>query len=202
MKKKRFLTLVLCLALAALALGAFAACNDGGEEQPPQQTAVVTLDSSVLTVDLYDGAQLSAETENTEEAVVWATSDASVVTVENGYVFGVREGTATVTASAGGASASCTVTVASSGAVPVLEGVPEALTVLVGSPVKVQPRALYKGNEISVTFEYSSEDAQTATFENGTLTGVAAGTVEVTVRAQYYDYILEQSIQVTVVSAE
>ena len=37
---------------------------------------------------------------------------------------------------------------------------------------------------------------------NGTLTGVAAGTVEVTVRAQYYDYILEQSIQVTVVSAE
>ena len=145
MKKKRFLTLVLCLALAALALGAFAACNDGGEEQPPEPTAVVTLDSSALTVDLYDGAQLSAETENTEEAVVWATSDASVVTVENGYVFGVREGTATVTASAGGASAACTVTVASSGAVPALAGVPEALTVLVGSPVKVQPRALYKG---------------------------------------------------------
>ena len=120
---------------------------------------------------------------------------------ENGYVFGVREGTATVTASAGGASASYTITVASSGAVPVLEGVPEALTVLVGSPVKVQPRALYKGNEISVTFGYSSENAQTATFENGTLTGVAAGTVEVIVRAQYYDYILEQSIQVTVVSA-
>lgn len=202
MKKKRFLTLVLCLALAALALGALAACNDGGEELPPEPTAVVTLDSSVLTVDLYDGARLSAETENTEEAVVWATSDASVVTVENGYVFGVREGTATVTASAGGASATCTVTVASSGAVPALAGVPEALTVLVGSPVKVQPRALYKGNEISVTFEYSSENAQTATFENGTLTGVAAGTVEVTVRAQYYDYILEQSIQVTVVSAE
>lgn len=202
MKKKRFLTLVLCLALAALALGAFAACNDGGEEQPPQQTAVVTLDASVATVDLYDGVQLSAETENTEEAVVWATSDASVVTVENGYVFGVREGIATVTASAGGASATCTVTVASSGAVPVLEGVPEALTVLVSSPVKVQPRALYKGNEISVTFGYSSENAQTATFENGTLTGVAAGEAEVIVRAQYYDYILEQSIQVTVVSAE
>lgn len=202
MKNKRFLTLVLCLALAALALGALAACNDGGEELPPEPTAVVTLDSSVLTVDLYDGVQLSAETENTEEAVVWATSDASVVTVENGYVFGVREGTATVTASAGGASATCTVTVASSGAVPVLEGVPEALTVLVGSPVKVQPRALYKGNEISVTFGYSSENAQTATFENGTLTGVAAGEAEVIVRAQYYDYILEQSIQVTVVSAE
>lgn len=200
MKKKKYLTLVLCLSLALAALGAFAACGGGEEEQPAQPSAAVTLDASTLTVDLYDGAQLTAETENTEEAVVWATSDASVVTVEGGYVFGIREGTATVTASAGGASASCTVTVASSGAVPVLEGVPEALTVLVGSPVRVQPRAMYKGREISVTFEYVSENAQTATFEGGTLTGVAAGETEVIVRAQYYDYTLEQSVRVTVVA--
>lgn len=44
-------------------------------------------------------------------AVEWTTSDANVVTVENGAVTGVKAGTATITAKAGGFTATCTVTI-------------------------------------------------------------------------------------------
>ena len=43
--------------------------------------------------------------------VTWSSSDKTVATVKNGLVTAIAEGTAVITASAGGKSASCTVTV-------------------------------------------------------------------------------------------
>ncbi len=45
------------------------------------------------------------------ETVTWKSDDESVATVENGVVTAVAKGTATITATAGGKSATCTVTV-------------------------------------------------------------------------------------------
>ena len=47
----------------------------------------------------------------TDKTVTWASNKTDVATVENGVVTAVGEGTATITASAGGKSAACTVTV-------------------------------------------------------------------------------------------
>ncbi|MBP5156319.1 MAG: BspA family leucine-rich repeat surface protein [Treponema sp.] len=47
----------------------------------------------------------------TDPAVTWTSSDTSVATVANGVVTAVAAGSATITASAGGETASCTVTV-------------------------------------------------------------------------------------------
>lgn len=51
----------------------------------------------------------------TDNTVVWSTTDAAVATVSGGVVTAVAEGTATITATAGGVSASCTVTVKKAG---------------------------------------------------------------------------------------
>ena len=53
----------------------------------------------------------------TDRAVSWSTSDASVATVSNGSVRGLKAGTATITATAGGKSASVRVTVVAQGVV-------------------------------------------------------------------------------------
>ena len=47
----------------------------------------------------------------TDKTVTWASNKTDVATVENGVVTAVGEGTATITATAGGKSAACTVTV-------------------------------------------------------------------------------------------
>lgn len=75
----------------------------------------VTLDKSTLALDLA-GTKTGTLTaavapESTTDTVVWSSSDASVASVANGTVTGLKVGTATVTATAGGKSASCVVTV-------------------------------------------------------------------------------------------
>ena len=78
----------------------------------------ITLDKTALAVTPGWQGKLTAAyapSDATEKAVVWSSSDASVVTVdENGNVLALKIGTATITAKAplSGKTAECTVTVA------------------------------------------------------------------------------------------
>ena len=115
MKKFKVFALILACALVFL----FTACDNGGTgEQQPQ--ASVTISTPSASLDLYDTLQLSATAENTEESIAWSSSDPSRASVENGLVTALAVGTARITASAGGASAVCTVTITDSQAAPVL----------------------------------------------------------------------------------
>lgn len=75
----------------------------------------VTLDKTALTLDVVGTktATLTATVApaTTTDAVSWSSSDASVASVADGLVTAQKPGTATITATAGGKSASCTVTV-------------------------------------------------------------------------------------------
>lgn len=101
MKKLRR-ALVAALVLALTCFG-FAAC--GGD------SLTVTLDKETLTLEIGNSETLTATLSKEGEEVTWSTSAASVATVSEGVVTGVSEGTATITATAGDAAASCTVTV-------------------------------------------------------------------------------------------
>lgn len=101
MKKLRR-ALVAALVLALTCFG-FAAC--GGDP------LTVTLDKETLTIEIGKSETLTATLSKEGEEVTWSTSAASVATVSDGVVTGVSEGTATITATAGDAAASCTVTV-------------------------------------------------------------------------------------------
>lgn len=73
----------------------------------------VKLDQAAVSVMVEDSTTLKAtlEPSGADGSVVWSTSDASVATVRNGVVKGIKIGTATVTATVGSFTANCTVTV-------------------------------------------------------------------------------------------
>lgn len=88
--------------------------GSGTEEIPVES---VSLSSSTLTLNEGESKTLTATVlpaNATNKTVVWIVHPAapSAVTVENGVVTGVKAGTCMVTATAGGKSASCVVTVA------------------------------------------------------------------------------------------
>ena len=71
-----------------------------------------TISASSLSIKVGETATLKATVTGEDKSVAWKSSDTSVATVEmNGNVTGKKVGTATITATANGVSASCTVTV-------------------------------------------------------------------------------------------
>ena len=72
----------------------------------------ITLNHSSISISGATTSQLTATTTPTGGTVTWASSDTSVATVSsNGLVTGVGNGTATITATSGDVSATCTATV-------------------------------------------------------------------------------------------
>lgn len=87
--------------------------DDGGDEPTTVPATSVTLSASTLTFTNSDTKTLTATVEpsNTTDTVVWTTNASDVATVSDGVVTPKGNGSATITATAGSVSASCTVTV-------------------------------------------------------------------------------------------
>ena len=84
----------------------------GSVQNIPVQS--VSLSSSTLTLNEGESKTLTATVlpaNATNKTVTWGASPAGFVTVANGVVTGIKAGNCTVTATAGGKSASCAVTV-------------------------------------------------------------------------------------------
>ena len=102
---KKFLSLVLALVLtmSLVVVPANAAVTE------------VKLDESSITLYVYETktlkATVTAENEEDDKTVTWSSSDETVATVSNGTVTAKKAGTATITATAGEKSATCSVTV-------------------------------------------------------------------------------------------
>lgn len=106
---------------AQAALNALRAEWDGSVQDIPVQS--VSLSSSTLTLNEGESKTMTATVlpaNATNKTVTWGVSPTGFVTVANGVVTGSKAGTCTVTATAGGKSAQCVVTVAAS----VVEDVP------------------------------------------------------------------------------
>ncbi len=149
----------------------------------------VTLDRTSLTLKVNETFTLSATVapENaTDKAVKWTTSDSGVVRVSNGTVTAVGEGTAKITAAAGGKSASCTVTVEKEDieVIPVesvtlnrnsLElGLNEAFTL----SATVAPE-----NATDKAVKWTTSNSGVVRVSNGTVTAVGEGTAKITAAA-------------------
>lgn len=92
---------------AASAEGTTAACMITVTEE-----SKTTISESSLSIKAGESKTLKASVTGADQKVNWASSDTKVATVdESGKVTGVKAGTATITATANGVSASCTVTV-------------------------------------------------------------------------------------------
>ncbi len=133
-----------------------------------------TLAISDVSVDLYlDGVNTHILTIDGKDSanVDWSSSNESVVTVDKGVLTGKGEGSATITATADGLSATCAVTVHAS-----YVSVESTKYVKVGeeSPIGIT------GTLKSPT--YSTSDPSIATVENGSVKGLASGMAEITIK--------------------
>ena len=121
----------------------------------------------------------------TDKDVSWSSSDENVAAVDaNGVVTAVAVGEATITAATkNGKSAACIVTVEPTPAESVTIDTPEKTTLLAGEAIQLKVSILPETTtDCSITF--SSSDGNVATVdENGVVTAVGVGTVEITVTA-------------------
>lgn len=161
------------LSVLVLACSLFAACANGG-------TYAISLDRS--TAELTVGGQttlvatLTLDGEEANAQVQWSSSDATVASVENGTVTALKAGQTTVTASAEGVSASCTVTVKNADFTLSLDR--SELPLFVGESAQLAVTASDGGTH---EYTWTSSNETVATVEGGNVTAVAVGTATITV---------------------
>ena len=163
------------------------ACGDGGTEpQPPdapRATAVTVSPATVQMAALGATVQLTAEVRDQNgqvmagAAVVWASSDTSVVTVDvSGLVTAAANGSAMITATAGSASGMAAVTVDQEVREVALS--PAADTVVVGDTLRLVAKAFDANNHavFGAEFNWSSSNASIAAVsESGLVTAISEG---------------------------
>ncbi|GHV00720.1 hypothetical protein FACS1894211_08710 [Clostridia bacterium] len=181
---KRWLKLT--LVTVTLLLGAALAAACAPKTPPEDKNPSVTLNHSVYSLDIGGQFTLTADVENTQEAVVWTTSNAAVASVAGGTVTGTGEGAAEITAAAGGASAKCVVTV-SADYVPSLDIDAATESIFAGQSLTLRAVVTYKGATVSdAAVTWTSSDTAVATVSpSGVLTGVTAGNATVTASCVY-----------------
>lgn len=111
---------------AQAALNALRAEWGGSAQEVPVQS--VSLSAVTMTLNEGDSKALTATVlpvNATNKTVTWGASPAGFVTVANGVVTGSKAGTCTVTATAGGKSAQCVVTVAEAETAQLIYSLPQ-----------------------------------------------------------------------------
>lgn len=139
--------LVMAISVITCAFGA-AACgkkdDSSGSSSPAGESDVtITFKKTTEQVEEYQTVTLFATVEGTDEKISWSSSDDSIATVsENGVVYGVKQGSAKITAAVKNAKAVCEVTVTKTYNAPVI-GFTDYITIEEGESFE---------GEISVTF--------------------------------------------------
>ena len=163
----------------------------------------VSLDRIVLSLEAGQSTTLVATVspaDATDKTVTWSSSDASVATVgQDGLVTAVKEGTAVITAAAGGKSATCEVTVRkkvipvtavsiSRTSLQLIKGQSESLTATV-SPADATDK----------TVTWSSSDATVVSVDQtGKVTALKGGAATVTASAGEYSATCRVTVTVPV----
>lgn len=148
----------------------------------------VSLDRTELSMEVDETVTLTSTVspaDATDRTVDWTVADPDIVSVQDGQVTAHKEGSTVVTASAGGKSASCTVTVsAPSSDIPVESVVlsETSLTVEVGETVQLTAK-VYPENATDQTLTWSVDHQQVAEVEDGWVTGLYAENTKVHVFA-------------------
>lgn len=146
----------------------------------------ITLDPTSIT--LYVGGthtiQAAVSPSNaTDKTVTWSSDDMGVATVSGGIVRGVGLGTCTITASAGGKSATCRVEVQSN-FIPVSSiSLSQSSMTLTESGSGTLTASVLPTDASDPTVSWRSDNTAVATVSNGTVTAVAAGTCSITATA-------------------
>ena len=181
---KKFASCLTKVLAAVAVIGAMAAC--GPKEDPVVAVTGISLNQSSVSLEVGGTVSLTATvspSNATDKSVTWSSSNTGVATVAGGVVTAVAEGTASVTAAAGGKSAKCEVKVERK--VVAVTGVSLNKTTLTLSPgASFQLEATVSpSNADDKTVKWTSSDDSKVTVENGLVKAVSPGTATVTATA-------------------
>ena len=146
----------------------------------------IILDQTAATVIEGDTLTLTA-TVNPDNAddktVTWKSSDTSVAIVDNGVVITLAPGKATISATAGGKTATCVVTVEER-YIPVSEVILNytEVTLEVGESINIEATVLPE-NATEPTISWKSSSSKIATIRRKVISAVAPGTATITAKA-------------------
>ncbi|MDR1215388.1 MAG: Ig-like domain-containing protein [Treponema sp.] len=191
MKRLRIMTAVV-MTLSALFFG----CDTGGDEDTTVKVTSVTISGSdvennAATIAVGGDLQLTATVlpnNATNKTVTWSSSDTAKATVSaTGLVHGEAAGSADITATAEGKSATVTITVNAPAKVTDVV-IKKDGTVVTGSVLLAINGTVTLTAEVSPTntteadrvVTWISSDEEVATIANGVVTGVAIGTATIT----------------------
>ena len=149
----------------------------------------VTLDKTDLTLDVNDTEKLTATVnpnDATNKTVTWKSDKPEIVEVDsNGNVTAKAAGTATITATADGKSASCKVTVnGQTTTVPVQSvGLNQTTLELKAGNTATLTATVSPESATDKTVTWTSDKPEIAAVEGGTVTAKAEGTAIITAKA-------------------
>lgn len=173
-------TIATALSLLVLA----ASCQKDGETGPAKVESITIVPETLeLTVGDEYGLTLEYTPENAEDKTAsWTSSAPGIAIVDkSGKVRGVTPGEATITAKCGEAEAECKVTVVEIQAESIVLNMTEA-KIKVDETVKLEATVLPE-DTADKTVNWTSSDPETAlVIADGTVTGVAPGTVTITAK--------------------
>ncbi len=153
-------------------------------EKELQNPVTVTINGLASTISVVVGKSTTlTATASDGSAISWASSDNAVATVDaSGNVTGVAAGNATITATSGAVSATCTVTVTAPVQTVAVSLDKTSGEVEVGKTVSLV--ATVTGHDNKAVTWSSSDNAIATVDANGVVTGVKAGTATITVTSQ------------------
>lgn len=179
--KRRFFNSSLITGVSLLAFGMVTLSSCSTTQFVP---ATVRVNPEALTISVGEGKQLRASvSKGYGTDVRWFTSNENAVYVDeySGYVLGVGEGTAKITASLGGGYGYCQVTVSGEGGggtVDYLSINPTSKTIKVGGSFTISHSAYPRDTVVNYSSDNPSVASVVAT--SGLVTGVAVGTANIT----------------------
>lgn len=149
------------------------------------QVEVSSVSLNTATIEMVEGETFSLVAtvlpkDAEYDGVTWASSNASVASVNSGTVTALKEGTATITASAGGKSATCSVKVSAKIiAVTSISLDKASLSIQVGD-TETLTATIQPDNATDKTMTWSSSDESVAKVADGKVTALNAGQAKVT----------------------
>ena len=149
-------------------------------EKKEQEVPVSSVSMSQATAEMVVGETISLSatvlpSTATDKTVNWASSNQSVATVAGGKVTAVSEGQSTITASAGGKSATCKVAVSKGIIVVSSISLNKTDLALVEGDSETLVATVNPDDATDKTVTWSTSDKTIATVENGKVTAVKEG---------------------------
>lgn len=186
--------------LLLMLLAGLGSCSDDDDPIVEEPVAVESVALDQTTVTLIEGETLQLKaTVSPDDAeydgISWSTSDATIATVSNtGLVTAVTEGTVTITAEAGGKTASCALTIEKAKG-PEVEKVTlnqETATLKEGETLQLAATVSPEDADYSGIIWSTADETIATVSEDGLVTAVLEGTVVITAQAG------EQTAQCTI----